>query len=166
MVMLEEARVGHAALGRLEPEDGERLRRFFFRLSPESVYKRFLSPIACPEQLERLHLLDVDGVRRQALVAIVDGEIVGVARFARPAADDSAADLGIAIADDWQRQGLGTRLLTALAQAAMAVGIERFSFVALPENRAAVRLVRRLAPDTRLEFAGGVVEGFVPLRAA
>lgn len=166
MVMLEEARAGHAALGRLERGDGERLRRFFFRLSPESVYKRFLSPIARPEQLERLHLLDLDGVRRQALVAIVGGEIVGVARFARPAGDDPAADLGIAIADAWQRQGLGTRLLAALAEAARAVGVERFSFVALPENRAAVKLVRRLAPDTHLQFAGGVVEGFVPLRAA
>ena len=166
MVMLEEARAGHAALGRLEPVDGERLRRFFFRLSPESVYKRFLSPIARPEQLERLHLLDVDGVLRLAVVAIVDGEIVGVARFARAAGDDPAADLGIVIADAWQRQGLGTRLLAALADAARAVGVERFAFVALPENRAAVRLVRRLAPDTSLEFAGGVVEGFVPLRAA
>jgi ribosomal protein S18 acetylase RimI-like enzyme len=166
MVMLEKARAGHAALGRLEAGDGEALRRFFFRLSAESVYKRFLSPIARPEQLEGLHLLDLDGVRRQALVAILDGEIVGVARFARAADDDPEADLGIAVADDWQRQGLGTRLLAALAEAARAAGIERFSFMALPENQAAVRLVRRIAPDTRLAFAGGVLEGFVPLRAA
>jgi RimJ/RimL family protein N-acetyltransferase len=166
VVVIQEAFAGHAALGRLEAGDGERLRRFFYRLSPESVYKRFLSPIARPEQLERLHLLDVDGVCRLALVAIVDGEIVGVARFARLAADDPAADLGIAIADDWQRQGVGTRLLAALAEAARAVGIDRFAFVALPENRAAVQLMRRLAPDLHLEFSGGVIEGFVPLRAA
>src|SRR5579872_448123 len=61
MVVIQEAFAGHAALGRLEAGDGERLARFFYRLSPETVYRRFLSPIARPEQLERQRLLDVDG---------------------------------------------------------------------------------------------------------
>ena len=32
----------------LEPDDRERLVRLFYRLSPESVYRRFMSPIPDP----------------------------------------------------------------------------------------------------------------------
>src|SRR5947209_4038295 len=74
MVVMQEGFAGQAGLGRLEPTDAEPLRRFFYRLSAESVYKRFLSPFSRPEQLTRLHLLEVDGLRRQALVALVGGE--------------------------------------------------------------------------------------------
>jgi len=165
MVVMQEAFAGHAALARLEAGDGDQLGRFFYSLSPETVYRRFLSPIARPEQLGRLHLLDLDGGRREALVAVVDGEIVGVARYARDLGRPREAELAIVVADAWQRQGLGTRLLSALADAARRAGIERFSFVALPENQAVLRLLRRFAPDTQVRFGSGVLEGFVPLRA-
>ncbi len=166
MVLIKEGFAGHAALARLEPADGERLRGFFFSLSPQTVYRRFLSPIARLDQLERLRLLDLDGIERTALAAVVDGDIVAVARYARDRAHTADAELAIVVADAWQGQGLGTRLLRALADAALSAGIRRFSFVTLPDNRAAVRLLKRLAPDTRLRFAGGLLEGFVPLRAA
>jgi RimJ/RimL family protein N-acetyltransferase len=165
MMLLEKAKRGRVALGRLEVGDGERLRRFFYRLSPETVYRRFLSPIARPDQLRRMRLLELDE-DRQARLAVVDGEIVGVARFARDPGRRAVAELAVVVADAWQGQGLGTRLLAALAEAALQVGVEGFSFVALPDNQAAVRLVRRFAPDTRLGFAGGLLEGYLPLRAA
>lgn len=166
MMVIEQGFAGHAGLGRLEAGDGERLGRFFQRLSPETVYRRFLSPIARPDQLERLHLLDLDGAGRQALLALVDGEIVGEARFARDGESAQAAELAIVVADEWQGQGLGARLLAALADAAREAGIERFTFVTLPENRAVIRLLKRFAPDTHLEFASGLIQGWVPLRAA
>src|SRR5579863_2155919 len=119
MVVIRSAGTEGFALGRLEPGDGERLRRFFYRLSPETVYRRFLSPIQRPEQLERLHLLDVDSQDRVALLAAVDGEIVGVGRFVRDPRAPTTADLALVVADAWQRQGVGTALLGALAEAAL-----------------------------------------------
>ena len=44
------AGVGHVGLARLETTDHEQLRRFFFRLSPETLYRRFHSPIVRLEQ--------------------------------------------------------------------------------------------------------------------
>ena len=167
MVLIEKASIGQAAaLGRLEPTDGDRLRKFFYSLSPQTVYRRFLSPVARPDQLERLHLLEVDGSQRQALVAVVDGDIVGVARYARDQKRPELAELAVVVADAWQGQGIGTRLLAALADAATRTGVEGFAVLTLPDNQAALRLLRRLVPETRLQFAGGVLEGVVHLRAS
>src|SRR5919198_1637646 len=78
VIALTHGQVGTFQLASLEPGDGQALRRFFFRLSPETLYRRFLSPIARPEQARPERLLDVDHVDREALVALVDGEIVGI----------------------------------------------------------------------------------------
>lgn len=166
MVLIEKASSGEAVLGRLEPTDGGHLRKFFYSLSPETVYRRFLSPVARPDQLDRQQLLDMDGSHRQALVAVVDGDIVGVARYARCRQRPEQADLAVVVADAWQGQGIGTRLLRALADAATRAGVEQFSVVMLADNRAAKRLLLRLAPQAQLQFAGGVLEGTVPVRAA
>ena len=38
------------ALRPIQPDDAERLRRLFYRLSPETVYWRFFSPIQVPRE--------------------------------------------------------------------------------------------------------------------
>ena len=148
------------ALAQLEPGDGEALRRFFYRLSPETVYRRFLSPLARPEQARPERLLDVDHRDREALVATVGGEIVGVARYSRLPGTD-VAEMAVVVADEHQGHGLGTRLLATLAERATAAGIGRFSLTMLAENRAAVRLMRRFDRTTRLVPTGGLYEATI-----
>lgn len=148
------------ALARLELCDGELLRRFFYRLSRETVYRRFMSPIARPEQARPERLLDVDHRDREALLAVVGGEIVGVARYNRRAGSDSA-DLAVVVADAWQRRGVATRLLEALATSARRAGIARFEVMTLADNRAAIGLLRRVWPGVRLAFSHAVCEGSV-----
>src|ERR1700694_2022867 len=53
----------------LAQDDGERLRRLFFRLSPLSVYRRVLSPLPRPREEGLRRLLDVDPREREALGA-------------------------------------------------------------------------------------------------
>jgi len=163
MVQLEAAGAGHVALARLEPTDGEPLRRLFYRLSPETVYRRFLSPLARPEQARPERLLDLDHRDREAVVAVVDGEIVGVARYFRQACPGSA-EIAVVVADAWQRQGLATRMLSRLAELAEAVGIERFTATVQADNRPVLRLVHRLDPKARLAFSGGVYEASISLQ--
>ena len=167
MVMMESAQRGMTGLARLERSDGEALRRFFYRLSPQTVYRRFLSPIVRPDQLAHQRLLEVDGSTRQAVVAVQDGEIIGVARYTIDAGRPSVAELAVVVADAWQGHGIATRLLAALAELARAAGVEQFSVVTQGDNRAALGLVRLLSPEAHLVFAGGgLYEGSVPLRAA
>lgn len=152
-------------LGQLEPADGERLRRFFDRLSPESRYRRFLSPVARSDQARPDRLLDVDHFDREAVTALVDGEIVGVARYARAGSGD-VAEMAIAVADEWQRNGVGTRLVRELERRATANGLRCLRVVMLGENRAAIALFRRLAPDAALTADGHLLTGELPLVAA
>jgi GNAT superfamily N-acetyltransferase len=139
------------------------LRRFFFRLSPESLYRRFHSPITRPEQAQPQRLLHLDHHDREAVVAVDGGEIVGVARYARQRGAD-VAEVAVVVADDWQGQGLATRMLSALAELALSAGISQFSLMMQADNRPVLRLVRRLYPDASLTHSQGMYEGAVSVR--
>jgi RimJ/RimL family protein N-acetyltransferase len=164
MVAIQDKRGGRLKLAQLEPSDREPLRRLFYRLSPETLYRRFTSPIARPDQVRPDRLLDVDHRDREAIVAVDDGEIVGVARYFRQPGSD-AAELAIVVADAWQGQGLATRMLAALAGQASAAGIERFTLITQADNSPALRLLRRVDPSVRLALSYGVYETTVPVAA-
>ena len=161
MVLMELARDGRPGLATLEPGDGQAVTRLFDRLSPESIYRRFFSPVQRPDRL-RASLERLDHHDREAMAAVEDGEVVAIAQWARPAGA-CEADLAIVVADDWQRQGIGTRLVGALAARAAAEGITRFSVDIQGDNYGALRLFKRAAPGSRLTFSSGIGEGFIPL---
>ena len=145
--------------------DAERLARLFDRLSPSSVHFRFFSPISRPPRAALLRLADVDHGRREALVALDGDEIVAVARYdGRP--DGHRAEIAITVEDAWQHRGLGRRLATRLGALACDRGYEAFLATMLPDNRAALGLVRKLVPDASVRWAGGEYEAELPLRRA
>jgi GNAT superfamily N-acetyltransferase len=145
--------------------DAERLARLFDRLSPSSVHFRFFSPISRPPRAALLRLSDVDHGRREALVALNGDEIVAVARYdGRPGSN--RAEIAITVEDAWQHRGVGRRLATRLATLACDRGYDTFLATMLPDNRAALGLVRKLAPDASVRWAGGEYEAELPLRHA
>ena len=157
MVEIEAARGDCPGLAALEPGDEAAVAGLFGRLSAQSIYRRFLSPISRIDQFTS-SVLRVDTHNRAAVAAIAGGEVIGVAQYSRaPGAD--TADLAIMVADAWQRQGLGTRMVAALADQASAVGIRRFSVDVQGDNYGALRLLQRVSPGVRLKFHQGVGEG-------
>lgn len=161
MVVIEAACDGRPGLASLEPTDGDAVDRLYRRLSPESIYRRFFSPMPRPDRF-RSSLLRIDHHEREAIAATEAGEVVAVAQYSRPAGSPHA-DLAIVVADAWQRQGLGTRLITALAHRAAAEGISGFTLDIQGDNYGALRLLQRVAPGTRLAFSGGVGETMIAL---
>jgi RimJ/RimL family protein N-acetyltransferase len=158
---MESAASGGVVLARLEPSDGEALRRLFYRLSPESIYRRFHSPVVRPDQTQPARLLDVDHHDREAVVAVVDSEIVGVARYFRqPGA--AVAEVAVVVADNWQRQGLATRMISALATLAESVGIRRFTVSVQADNPPALALLQRFKPS-EVRYTQGLFEATVPV---
>lgn len=161
MIEIESASSGRPGLASLEPCDGALVTRLFERLSPESLYRRFFSPVVKPQQFTA-SLLRIDQLDRKAVGAVDGGELVGVAQYSsRPGSRE--AELAIVVADGWQRQGIGTCLIAALADRAVAEGIDAFAVDIQGDNYAALRLLRRVNPDVRLTFSGGVGEGVIPL---
>ena len=151
---------GRVGLALLEPTDGPALRRLFYRLSSQSLYRRFHSPVSRPEQTQPQRLLDVDHHDREAVVAVVDREIVGVARYHRRQGSDTA-EIALVVADDWQRQGLATRMLGALHDRAEREGVERFSMSMQADNRPVLDLMRRFYPGLKMTCSQGICEATV-----
>jgi GNAT superfamily N-acetyltransferase len=114
------------------------------RLSPHSRYLRFHSPIRVLGSEVRRALSDVDGRDRIGLVAEVDdGSAVGIAHMIRnEATGGTEAEVALAVADDWQRRGVGRALVTELAARARTVGVDRLTARVLPGNAAARGLFR------------------------
>ena len=156
----------------IRPDDAPRLDRLFYRLSPRSLYLRFFSPMPRPNQAMIRRLVNVDYRDRLALVAVVDDEIVGVARFDRLAAvapralsvDPGEAEAAVIVEDEWQGRGIATRLLWRLTAAALARGIHSFTATVLAENRPMMGLLSVLGEKVETELAGG--EYIVNLRLA
>src|SRR5947207_4764615 len=101
----------------LEAGDREQLRRLFYRPSPTTVYRRFMSPIPRPSEPALDRLLDVDHCNREALAAVVDGDVVAVVRYVRGSRPEEA-EIAIVVEDAWQHRGIGKLLLALLARRA------------------------------------------------
>ena len=143
-------------------DDVERLHRMFTRLSADTVYRRFFSPVTEPRRSALVWLAAVDHDRRDALVALDGDEIVAVARYdSRPGA--GTAEVAVTVEDAWQHQGIGGRLTKRLARRAVDHGIESFTASVLAENRPALGLLRKLSPDAEVHFEGGGYEASMPL---
>jgi acetyltransferase len=146
----------------IRPEDEPLLHEAFSRMSERTVYFRFFSPLKrLPEELaHRLARIDYD--QRFALVASThrpDGQehILGVARYDR-APGTTTAEVAVAVVDGVQRQGIGSGLLSLVAQVAREHGIEELTLIVLPENQSMLGLLRRLGWIHRAVLQGGVYE--------
>ena len=118
----------------IEPADAERLRRLFYRLSPETVYWRFFTPIRVPREEVLEHFARVDHRTRDAVVAVSDDEVVGVARYDQVEETTEEADTAILVEDAWQGRGLAKVLLRRLAEVACGRGFRTFTALILGEN--------------------------------
>jgi RimJ/RimL family protein N-acetyltransferase len=143
-----QARSGEAICIRpLRPDDREREIAFINGLSAQSRYFRWLTPLKVlpPHLVDQL--MDVDYRRRMAFVATIEREgkeeFVGIARYGE-ADEEGTAELGITVADAWQRRGIARLLVTELIRFARWRGMTRLSGIVLPENAPMLALAASL----------------------
>jgi acetyltransferase len=142
------ARDGRRAFVRLvRAADAPLVQRLVRELSPQSRRNRFFGPVAelSPAQLERMTRFD--GATGLGLVAVaIAGEdstrIVGIAQHA--VCDPPFAELALVVADGWQRQGLGERLITLLLAHAARTGIAAVHGFVMAANRPMLALASKL----------------------
>jgi nucleotide-binding universal stress UspA family protein len=146
----------------VEPDDRERIREGFERLSPESRYRRFFGPMPRLRERDLDYLTILDHHDHEALLAIDErtGGGIGVARFVRT--DGPTAEPAIVVADEWHGKGVATALLEALAERARKEGISRFDAPILAGNRDAIRVFEQLGP-TSITHNGREVELLIDL---
>lgn len=132
----------------IQPSDRERLTAAFSRLSDESRYRRFFAPVRELSEDTVSYLTQIDHSDHEALIALDDaGELVGVARYVRAGPGSEVAEAAITVIDDWQRRGLGRKLLQRLADRAREQGVRQFSALVKVENPAALEVLRAIGPS-------------------
>src|SRR4051794_26936025 len=99
--------------------------------SPTTLHRRFLAPMPVMSPEFAQALLEPEGgfsmvtERRGAIAAIIT---------VAPEDEPRSAQVGLLVADEWQRHGLGTSLLNAVAREAGHEGFEQLHLVVHPDN--------------------------------
>jgi GNAT superfamily N-acetyltransferase len=94
-----------------------------------------------PEAMLR-RLVEVDGRRHVAVVAEVDGQCVGIARYLALADEPGTAEAAVTVTDRCQGRGIGRLLVQALRAAAVRAGLTSLVFLVDPTNRPALWLLQ------------------------
>jgi GNAT superfamily N-acetyltransferase len=120
----------------IRPDDKERLVEHAKRLSPESVYHRFMSYKRDLSAEELKRFTELDFIHHVGLAAIRNDDgrehIVGVGRYIRTS--DQRAEVAFSVVDELQGHGVGTVLLSHLSRIASQSGITEFEADVMGDN--------------------------------
>ena len=154
------------------PADEAVLHDFFAALSVESRYLRFFAPVTPSCGL--FDLMAGKPAHVDAIVAVADGVIVGHAMAAdRPApgapghpgrlGGPRATDVGLVVADAWQRRGVGAALMRALIGRAQVRGVTALAMDVLPGNRRVLAMIAGHWPEAAIGRSPDGVDVRIPL---
>jgi len=143
----------------IRPDDAPRLQEAFDRLSPESIYLRFLEPYKELSDRQAQRFANLDYRTQMALVASIpehgEEHLIGVARYAMVGEEHpGVAESAIVVVDSFQNRGLGTLLLSRLVRYALAHGVRHFLATVHQTNAPIVRFIQR----SRLDFDRRMLE--------
>jgi GNAT superfamily N-acetyltransferase len=142
----------------------------FDKLEPNSIYTRFFSVRKglCAAELDRISATDF--VNRVTLAALVgstpDETVIGGATYvALPAGGGiRSAEVAFTIEEDYQGQGLASKLLAALMAVARKHGIGRFEADVLAGNASMLKVFERSGLPLTKNRDGGVIHVVLDLR--
>ncbi len=143
-------------------QDADDIREMHQQMSPDNAYFRFFSfsPQAPEREAQRLcRPADPD---HAALLARLDGELVGVASY-EPTGKPGIAEIAFAVSDEMHGRGIATLLLEHLVSLARQRGLTAFAAETLPENLAMQRVFADAGLQVQRQFADGLVELRMPL---
>jgi GNAT superfamily N-acetyltransferase len=154
-------------LAPVAPGDGPALDAFFALCSPQARYTRFFAPLHALPADYRAGALAGDPARHDALIAAPygpHGPLVGLASLVTvPGPVGSGrlgeAELGVLVADDWQRRGIGTALVDQLVARARQRGVRYLRATVLPTSNRLLGWLGRSLPLEHSEWDGSSATG-------
>jgi acetyltransferase len=138
----------------IRPEDAQALQNFIRGLSDRSRYMRFVSMMRelTPRMIARYTQIDY---HRELALVVTTSEpdpadrgrkkdvVIGLAHYLRNP-DGRGAEYALVVGDDWQRLGLGGRLMRKLILAAQEQGLDYIEGMVLSDNRPMISLMTKL----------------------
>jgi RimJ/RimL family protein N-acetyltransferase len=139
----------------LRPDDLAEVLRLHDAASDRSLRLRFFSTSRHNAHEYVSHLVRPPDPTHGAVLALVDGHVVGTAAY--ELVGPGEAEIAVLVADRWQHDGVGTLMLNELAATARASGVHRFVADVLADNGEMIRVLRHLGLPIALRSESGVV---------
>jgi RimJ/RimL family protein N-acetyltransferase len=137
------------------------LKDFFYSLSDQSLYRRFIS-VRKDMPHERLQeFVIIDYTREMVILATVkEAEMEKVVAVGQYGINDQihSAEVSLVVRDDYQNKGIGTALLSYLTYLAKREGLMGFTAEVLVENKPMIHLFEKMGFDIQKRSAQGVYE--------
>ncbi len=148
---------------RLRPvkiSDEPLLKDFFYGLSDETKYNRFLSRREdMPHEMLQDIFVVTDYTQEMVILATIEQEesevVIGAGQYA-VLEGTLTAQVALVVRDDYQHKGLGTELLFYLAYIAKRQGLVGFKADILPENKHVLHLLEQIGFVKEKKFSSGV----------
>ena len=137
------------------------LKDFFYALSDQSIYQRFISSRKDMPHERLQEFVVIDYTSEMVILAVMtvdEREIVaGVGQYGIDA-QTHTAEVALVVRDDVQKRGVGTELLNYLTLLARKEGLLGFTAEVLIENRPMMRLFERAGFSIDKKRGAGVYE--------
>jgi acyl-CoA hydrolase/ribosomal protein S18 acetylase RimI-like enzyme len=137
------------------------LKDFFYALSDQSVYQRFISARKDMPHERLQEFVVIDYSMEMVLLAIDESEglekVVGVAQYGMEP-ESHSAEVALVVRDDCQNQGVGTELLSYITRLAKRQGLLGFRAEVLVDNQAMMHLFEKAGFTMEKKRGAGVYE--------
>jgi acyl-CoA hydrolase/GNAT superfamily N-acetyltransferase len=141
--------------------DEDLLKDFFYSLSDQSLYRRFMSQRKDMPHERLQEFVVIDYSKEMVILAVLlKGEqelIVGVGQYGilEPT---NIADVAFAVRDEYHNRGIGTELLRYLTNLAQRQGLRGFTAEVLLENKPMLHVFEKMGFDMHKTVISGVYE--------
>jgi len=147
------------------PGDFPAVRDMHAKISPDNLYLRFFSMSPYVAEQEARRICREPGPDHEALLAILDGEVVGCGTYDQTGAGSPAAEVAFTVADELHNHGIGMLLLEHLVSLARGRGYRAFTAETLNENAAMLRVFADAGLPAQRSLVDGVYDITFPLPA-
>ncbi len=141
----------------IQPEDSEKFAEFYEQLAEESEYLP-LAPEEMAEKLEKGALEEKNNGRKKVFLAVEDEKIIGYLAIARSRLERlmHVAKLTMGVLEEYQRQGVATKLLKYAEKWAEDNDIKRLELTVVENNESAVEFFEEMDYDDEGTRKGSV----------
>jgi acyl-CoA synthetase (NDP forming)/GNAT superfamily N-acetyltransferase len=148
------------------PDDFDAVLAMHEAMAPDNIYLRFFSYSRRSAEIEARRICrdpDPGTPGSTSLLALRDGELVGVASYAELIGHPGQAEVAFAVADHMHHKGIATLLLEHLVSLARSRQITTFTAETLTENTAMLKVFADAGLPVQRHFADDVYELTFPL---
>ena len=146
------------------PGDFDAVKAMHQAMSPDNTYMRFFNISRLAAEIEARRICKDPAPGQVALLAISDGEVVGVASYVSEV--QGQAEVAFAVADHMHNRGVATLLLEHLVSFARSHQITTFTAETLTENKAMLNVFADAGLPVERHYEDGLFKLTFPLPSA